>query len=530
MTVTANDPTVLPAPSHKRVLVIFSALMLVMSLAAIDGTIVATALPTIAADLGGVDLMPWVVTAYLLGTAVVGPLYGKLGDIFGRKIILQTAIVIFLVGSVLCGMAQGIVELIIFRTIQGFGGGGLLVTTVAVVADIVAPSERGRYQGLIGSAVAVSTLIGPLLGGFLVDSLSWRWIFYVNLPVGIAAFVVIQLVFRTRPARAFHSIDYLGAALIAGALASFILVASLGGTTYPWGSPQIIVLAVAAVTLLGWFIANERRVKEPIIPLSLFRIRTFVVTSIVGFTISIGFFGAQTYLPLYLQLVRGLSPSESGLHIAPMLFGTIVAAVGSGRLIVRLGRYRLFPIAGMALAVISLVALAQLSVTTPAWQTTLTMVVLGVGFGVTIPVIMLAAQNAVDYGVLGVVTSTTAVFRWMGAAIGVAVLGAVFTAQLASNLSGAFPAGSTLPTTANPAEVRLLPADVRDTYIEAIVDSLGPMFLTGAAIATIGFAVSLLLREVPLRSTIRGGAEPAGAQQAEPLPAAPASLPTTSPS
>jgi EmrB/QacA subfamily drug resistance transporter len=528
VTATTADTALPPAPSHKRVLVIFSALMLVMSLAAIDGTIVATALPTIAADLGGVDLMPWVVTAYLLGTAVVGPLYGKLGDIFGRKIILQTAIVIFLVGSVLCGVAQGIVELIIFRTIQGFGGGGLLVTTVAVVADIVAPSERGRYQGLIGSAVAVSTLAGPLLGGFLVDSLSWRWIFYVNLPVGIAAFTVIQLVFRTRPAREHHSIDYLGAALIGGALASFILVASLGGATYPWGSAPIILLAIAAVGLLAWFIANERRVKEPIIPLSLFRIRTFVVTSVVGFTISIGFFGAQTYLPLYLQLVRGLSPSESGLHIAPMLFGTILAAVLSGRAIARFGRYRLFPIAGMALATIALATFTQLAVTTPAWQTTLTMIVLGVGFGVTIPVIMLAAQNAVDYRVLGVVTSSTAVFRWMGAAIGVAVLGAVFTSRLAANLDGALPAGSTLPTTANPAEVRLLPADIRDTYTEAIVHSLGPMFLTAAAIAAVGFGVSLLLREVPLRSTIRSEAEPAAARRPDGLPSASASVPTTS--
>ena len=329
-----------------RVRLIFTALLFVLLLAALDQTIVSTALPTIVGDLGGISHLSWVVTAYLLAATITGPLYGKLGDLYGRKKVLQSAIVVFLVGSVLCGLAQSMAQLIAFRALQGLGAGGLMVVTLAVVGDIIPPRERGRYQGYFGAVFGVSTVVGPLLGGFFVDNLSWRWIFYVNLPVGAIALSIIAVAFHTREVHTRHAMDYLGAALLAGSLASVVLFTSLGGTTWAWGSPQIIALIVASIVLMPLFVLVEARAAEPILPLSLFRNHTFSVTSAVGFIVGFALFGAITYLPLYLQVTKGSSPTVSGLQLVPLMAGVLVTSILSGQLITKLGRYRVFPIVG----------------------------------------------------------------------------------------------------------------------------------------------------------------------------------------
>src|SRR5215467_6952158 len=388
-------------PEHQqRVRLIFAALLLVLLLASLDQTIVSTALPTIVGDLGGINHLSWVVTAYLLASTIVTPLYGKLGDLYGRKLILQVAIVLFLVGSALCGISQNMPELIAFRALQGLGGGGLMVTTTATVGDLVPPRDRGRYQGLFGGVFGVSTVIGPLIGGFFVDHLSWRWIFYINLPIGGVALAVIAVAFRSRADRLRHTIDYLGAALLAGGLSAVVLFTSLGGTTYAWGATPMLVLAVLGVVLLVLFVLVERRAAEPILPLALFENRTFVVTSAIGFIIGVALFGSVTYLPLYLQIVRGHSPTESGLLLTPLMVGVLLTSITSGYIISRTGRYRPFPIVGTAVAAIAVFLLSRLAVSTPGWLSALYMLVLGLGLGMVMQVLVLAAQNAVPYELL----------------------------------------------------------------------------------------------------------------------------------
>src|SRR4051812_35634062 len=308
-------------PHQQRVRLIFVALMLVLLLASLDQTIVSTALPTIVGDLGGLAHLSWVVTAYLLAATVSGPLYGKLGDLYGRKIVLQAAIAIFLVGSALCGLSQNMAELIAFRAVQGLGGGGLIVVTIAVIGDIIPPRERGRYQGFFGAVFGVSTVIGPLLGGFFVDNLSWRWIFYVNIPIGILAFVVIGATFRPHVAQVSHKIDYAGAVTLAGALTSIVLFTTFGGTTFPWASWQVIGLIALSAVLVPLFIWIGSRAGEPILPLELFRNRVFRVASAVGFIVGLALFGAITYLPLFLQVVKGATPTRSGLELTPLMAG-----------------------------------------------------------------------------------------------------------------------------------------------------------------------------------------------------------------
>ncbi len=497
---TATHPA--PAqPGAAPVRLIFPALMLVLLLASLDQTIVSTALPTIVGDLGGVSKLSWVVTAYLLASTVVGPLYGKLGDLYGRKIVLQTAIAIFLAGSALSGLSANMTELIAFRAVQGLGGGGLMVVTLAVVGDIIPPRERGRYQGFFGAVFGVSTVIGPLLGGFFVDSLSWRWIFYVNLPIGALAFAVIAAVFRPRAEQVHHRIDYLGAACLAGGLAAIVLYTSLGGTTYAWGAPGMVAMLAGGVALLAAFVAVERRASEPLVPLELFRNRVFTTAGVIGFIVGLALFGAVTYMPLYLQSVKGHSPTVSGLLMTPMMAGVLTTSIISGQLITRIGRYRPFPIAGTAVAAVGLFLLSRLEVSTAPGVAALYMLVLGLGLGMVMQVLVLVAQNAVEYRYLGVASSTATLFRQIGGSIGVAAFGAVFSNRLAAALAGSLPPGAHAPTAANPEVIKRLPPSLHDAYVGAVTSALHPIFEIGALVAAMAFLLAWLLHDVPLRAT-----------------------------
>ena len=451
-----------PSEHAPRVGLIFAALMLVLLLASLDQTIVSTALPTIVGDLGGIEHLSWVVTSYLLASTVVGPLYGKLGDLYGRKIVLQAAIVIFLVGSALCGLSQNMFQLIVFRALQGFGGGGLIVVTIAAIADVVSPRERGRYQGYFGGVFGVSTVIGPLLGGFFVDNLSWRWIFYVNIPIGLVALGVIASAFHAPVERVRHAVDYLGAALLAGGLSGIVLYTSLGGTTYDWDAPQMIALVVAGALCLAAFVVVESRAKEPILPLELFRNRVFTVASMIGFIVGVALFGAVTYLPIYLQNVKGHSATEAGLLMTPMMAGVLITSIASGQLISRKGRYRPFPIIGTAVMTLGLALLSRLEVDTSTVLAGTYMLVMGLGIGMVMQVLVLVAQNAVDYRNLGVATSGSTLFRQVGGSIGVAMFGAIFANQLAANLAAEIPPGTTLPAAVDPVAIKHLPAALHE--------------------------------------------------------------------
>jgi len=503
-----------------RVRLIFSALLLVVLLASLDQTIVATALPTIVGDLGGLEHLSWVVTAYLLASTITGPLYGKFGDLYGRKPTLQVAIVIFLIGSILCGIAQNMPQLIAFRALQGLGAGGLITTTIAVVGDIIPPRERGRYQGIFGAVFGVSTIIGPLLGGFFVDNLSWRWIFYVNVPIGAVALFVIGAVFHSRTERVEHSIDYVGAATLAGGLSCVVLFTSLGGTTFAWDSTQIAVLIVLSVVLLVAFCFAERASSEPILPLELFRNRIFAVTSIIGFVIGLALFGSVTYLPIFLQIVKGESPTASGLLLTPMMGGLLITSIVSGRLISRFGRYRPFPIAGTALMTVGMYLLSRLDTGTDTVYTGLAMAVLGLGLGMVMQVLVLAVQNAVDYRNMGVATSGSLLFRQVGGSIGIALFGAIFTNGLRTQLADRLPPHAAIPKTVSPAVVRHLPPRAHTAYIDAVAAALHPVFVVATFVSLFAFVATWFLREVPLRSAL-----PADGQEFTPAAAEEASIP-----
>ncbi|MFI5649844.1 DHA2 family efflux MFS transporter permease subunit [Streptomyces anulatus] len=501
-----------PAPgegqSHRSVLVAIGALLLGMLLAALDQTIVSTALPTIVSELGGLDHLSWVVTAYLLAATAATPLWGKLGDQYGRKKLFQTAIVIFLIGSALCGVAQNMPQLIGFRALQGLGGGGLMVLSMAIVGDVVTPRERGKYQGLFGAVFGVTSVLGPLLGGFFTEHLSWRWVFYINLPIGVVALVVIAAVLHIPVRREKHTIDYLGTFLIASVATALVLVASLGGTTWAWSSPQIIGLAVLAVVLLVAFIAVERRAVEPVLPLKLFRMRTFALVAVISFVIGFAMFGAMTYLPTFLQVVHDITPTMSGVHMLPMVFGLLITSTGSGQIVSRTGRWKAFPILGTAITAVGLLLLHQLDENSSTWLMSAYFFVFGAGLGLVMQVLVLVAQNSVSYQDLGVATSGVTFFRSIGSAFGVAIFGTIFANRLTGQLTDAL-AGQSLPTgvdagrlAADPRAIGQLPADLRPGVLGAYSTSITDVFLYAVPVVLLAFVLAWFLREDKLRGSV----------------------------
>jgi len=497
---TATPSVSVPRP---RVGVIFAGLMLVVLLAALDQTIVATALPTIVGDLGGLDRLSWVTSAFLLAQTAVTPLYGKLGDLYGRKRILQSAVLLFLAGSALCGQAGSMTELIAFRAVQGLGAGGLIVLTQAVIGDVVPPRERGRYQGLFGAVFGVASVGGPLLGGVIVQTVSWHWIFYVNLPVGLVALAVVSSTLPSSATRGRPSIDYLGAALLACGLSAIVLVTSLGGSTWAWSSPEVVLVGALGVALIAAFLAAERRAREPVLPPALLRDRVFAVAGGLSLIVGFALFGAVTFLPLYFQTVDAASPTSAGLRLVPMMAGLLVTSIASGQLISRLGRYKAFPIAGTLLMAVGLALLSRLDVGTSSTTAALYLLILGLGLGSVMQVLVLAVQNAVDYSVLGAATSGVTMLRGIGGSLGTAVFGTVFTTQLTSQLRGALHGalGAEVSRGARltGAQVARLPAAERSVYQHAYVHALSPVFAMAAGVAALGFAVSWLLQERPLR-------------------------------
>src|SRR6266571_1024172 len=420
---------------QRRVWAIFSGLMLALLIASLDQTVVATALPTIVSDFGGLSQLSWIVTGYLLTSTVSTPLWGKLGDLYGRKRLFQASIVLFLLGSALCGISQNLAELILFRALQGLGGGGIFVLSQALIADVVPPRQLGRYQGVFGAVFGVSSVAGPLLGGFFVETLSWRWIFYINLPIGAAALLVLALALAASGEPGQHTIDYLGTVLLSVAGSLLILLTSLGGSVAPWGSAPIILLAmVAGVFTLG-FVLAESRAAEPVLPLPLFRNAVFSLSSAIGIVVVFALYRATTYLPLFLQVANGASPTSSGLRLLPMILGLLLTSLTSGQLISRWGRYKAFPIAGTAVMTVGMFLLSRMSEHTSVLVESLSMAVLGLGVGLVTQVLVMAVQNAVEYRNLGAATSGVIFFRSIGGAFGTAIFGAIFSNQLASHLA-----------------------------------------------------------------------------------------------
>jgi EmrB/QacA subfamily drug resistance transporter len=470
--------------SRSQLVMTFGGLLLAMLLASLDQTIVATALPTIVGDLGGLDQLSWVVTAYLLGATVTMPLWGRASDLYGRKRLFLAAIVVFLAGSALSGAAQSLGELIAFRALQGLGAGGLMTLAMAIVGDIVAPRERGRYQGYIQMVFVVASVAGPLLGGVFADQLSWRWVFYVNLPIGAAALALTatSLHLPVQPVRA--RIDYLGAALLAAGLSSVLLVTTWGGREYAWDSAEIGGLAAAAVALLVAFVIQERRAPEPILPLRLFRDPVFDIVSAVLFLGSLAFFAVIVFMPIFLQVVTGASATQSGLLLLPLLLAATASTALSGRVISRTGRYKAFPVAGLSLMAVGLLALSQMTAGTSQATAALLLVVFGLGFGMVSQVLTLAIQNAVDRRDLGIATASANLFRALGGSVGVAVFGALFAARLDSG------GVDVQRVQSNPDAI---------ASVSAVAEALDTVFLVGAPIAALGVLVVLFLREVPLR-------------------------------
>lgn len=507
-----------PSPralTHREILVVLGGLMTGMLLAALDQSIVGTALPRIVSDLGSLNRLSWVVTAYLLTSTAATPLWGKISDLYGRRLIFQAAIVTFLFGSILSGLSQNMGELIAFRAVQGLGAGGLISIAMAVVGDVIPPRDRGRYQGYFGAVFGIASVAGPLLGGWLTDGPGWRWIFYINVPIGLIALGTTSVALRHMPrTRREHRIDYTGAALIVASVSSILLYLDWRGQTYGWTEPFALALLGAGIALAVLFVWVEHRVSEPIIPMRLFRNSIFSVSSAYAFIAGVAMFGAIVFLPLYLQAVKGYSPTRSGLALLPMVMGLFTTAIGSGRLISKTGKYRIYPIIGAVVLIVSMWALSLLHTDTPYWQIGTYSFVLGAGLGFTMQTIVVATQNSVEARDMGSATSGIAFFRSMGGAIGTAVFGAVLANRLAAHLATAF-AGAPAPgggapglSAGNAAEniqaIQALPPPVKEKVLLAFTQALHDVFLIGVPFAVVALIVALFLKEIPLRTQAGG--------------------------
>jgi EmrB/QacA subfamily drug resistance transporter len=490
--------------SHKQILVVLGGLMAGMFMAALDQSIVGTALPRITSELHSLNKLSWVVTAYLLTSTASTPLWGKISDLYGRRLVFQAAIITFTSASLVTGLSQNIDQLIIFRGIQGIGGGGLFALALATIGDVIPPRERGRYQGYFGAVFGTSSVLGPVLGGWFADGPGWRWIFWINVPIGIGALVVTSVALKLQHVRRDHKIDYLGAAVIVAAVTSLLLYTSWAGPERGWGSGIGLGLVGAGVVLVVAFVFVELRASEPIIPMSLFRQSVFASCNVFGFIIGFAMFGSLIYIPLYLQVVDNMSPTRSGLGLLPMVVGLFTTSIGSGQIMSRTGRYKAFPILGALTVMVALFLLSRLNTGSPYWQAAVAMYVMGAGLGFTMQIVVTVVQNSVDRRHMGTATSAVTFFRSMGGAFGVAVMGAVLASRLRAHIADLFGGqpprnGAGGSVTNNVRAIQQLPEPVHGRVVEAFSLTLHEMFLTVIPVVLVALIVSLFIREVPLR-------------------------------
>jgi EmrB/QacA subfamily drug resistance transporter len=502
-----DGPQYLP---HNEILPIMFAIMAGTFLAALDQSIVGVALPRITSELGGLEHLSWVVTAYLLTSTAVTPLWGKISDLYGRKRIYQSAIVIFLLGSMLCGLAQDMPQLIAFRAIQGIGGGGLMAIGLAIIGDIIPPRDRGRYQGFFGAVFGVSAVAGPLIGGWLTDAISWRWIFYINLPVGAVAVFLIATRLNLRTVRRDHAIDYLGAGLVVSSVSSLLLYLNYSGENWGWTDARSLALLAAAIVLAIAFVIVEMRAVEPILPMRLFRNDIFSISNAFGFISGLAMFGGIIFLPLYFQGTLGMSPTRSGMAMLPMVVGIFSFSITTGLLITKTGKYKIFPIAGSVLIGIGLVLLSRLQVDTSYWFIAVAAYIFGAGLGLTMQPMMVATQNAVPFRDMGVATSSVTFTRSLGSAIGTAIFGAILNSRLSMHLEDGFAAlggGGNAPqiqasaeATNNIQAMQDLEEPVRGVVLGAYTDAITDLFIVALPFVIVGLVIALFLREIPLKT------------------------------